>query len=279
MASMGFEPALPAVHGGTRASTSVGTSHASFAHESDKRATRIDDLQSGHWEPSRVARSERQKLLSRDDDDCDLERAVRASLVQQSIETCRAVSKGEPHDADDGFQRAVEASLMEHALEASKAQAHAERLELIREAEELHLRDSVEQDLPPQLAGLMGSLRDRHPSLVKEIQSMAGVSLKFEFLRLSLRNDVDDFANKQALQDIFSKLSIEERLDLQHAYLLADGERNAYFLQIVEEDRRQRHKLGGATHNGKQRIVHRGKAPVSNIKGGRLRDSLLRRLP
>jgi hypothetical protein len=143
-----------------------------------------------------------------------------------------------------GFTHLEADSLVQQRAGLSEGRSYDGQMERIREVEELHLRQGMEQDLPLQLASLVGNLRERHPTLVKDIQKMAGVTLKYDFLRLSLRDDADDFKNKQALQDMYSRLSIEERCELQCAYELADGERDAYFLQIVEEDRRQRRKLG-----------------------------------
>jgi hypothetical protein len=97
-------------------------------------------------------------------------------------------------------------------------------------------------DIPMPLAGMMASLRQNHPSIVKEIKYMAGATLKFDYLRACLLED-EDFEGKQRRFEIYEQLSPEDRQDLERSFHLSDGQRDAFILEVVTEDRRMRAKL------------------------------------
>lgn len=115
-------------------------------------------------------------------------------------------------------------------------------LERVREAERRH-----QPCWPIAMAGMMNDLRARHPSLVEEIKYMSGATLRFEYLRACLLEEEGgkgNFEGKQRVLDVYGRLTDEDKEDLERAFHLAEGRRDAFILEIVTEDRRQRRKLG-----------------------------------
>jgi len=131
-----------------------------------------------------------------------------------------------------------------------------ERCLSIQRAMKEHLATTVPAlDDPPHLASQLRRLGSTHPSLLLEIRHMAGHTLKFQYLQECVCSDQEQPDHeKMGITELWAVLSDQDKRSLSHAHSLADGERDPFFLRIVEEDRCMRTKLGGVTmaSNNKQ---------------------------
>jgi len=122
------------------------------------------------------------------------------------------------------------------------------QLEGLRKAEEEYLEPSTrdKENLPPDIAALVSRLGENNRSLVREIKYAAGSTLKFQYMQkcLLLAEGADSqFQGKEQLRELWLALTNDDRKDIERAFHLADGQRDAFFMSIVEEDRHYRHKL------------------------------------
>jgi len=98
-------------------------------------------------------------------------------------------------------------------------------------------------------ADLQSLLRKLNPSIVSDIMWTAGSTPKIQFLQACLSqqaNAADELAPalKVRKQQLWQSLSDRDRRDLLLAFELGEGHQNRFFLECVEDDRRQHQKLG-----------------------------------
>jgi len=121
------------------------------------------------------------------------------------------------------------------------------QLEGLRKAEEEHLEPSSrDKELPSNIAALLCRLGESNRSLVREIKYAAGNTLKFQYMQkcLLLAEGTDSqFQGKEELRELWLALDCHDREDIERAFHLADGQRDAFFLSVIDEDRRHRQKL------------------------------------
>mmetsp|Transcript_31921 Transcript_31921/g.80973 ORF Transcript_31921/g.80973 Transcript_31921/m.80973 type:complete len:226 (-) Transcript_31921:175-852(-) len=101
-------------------------------------------------------------------------------------------------------------------------------------------RADAEPQTPTRLDELLAVFAQRHPSIAREIGETAACSLRFEFLQECTRPS----GTKDRRREIWHAMGEEDRWDLVQAHSLSDGERDQFFLKIVEQDALMRRKLG-----------------------------------
>mmetsp|Transcript_134475 Transcript_134475/g.374787 ORF Transcript_134475/g.374787 Transcript_134475/m.374787 type:complete len:218 (-) Transcript_134475:397-1050(-) len=108
------------------------------------------------------------------------------------------------------------------------------------------LLDDLPPDLPLRLRAMLRKLGCQHPSLLRDIVWCAAASVKVRFWQACgelERVDEPSDRTRENIQELWSLLGLQDRLDLVNAHTLGDGRREQYFLRIAEEDRQTRAKL------------------------------------
>ena len=112
---------------------------------------------------------------------------------------------------------------------------------------------TTDTPMPFSLAFAMAELGRTNPPLARAIMKTADTASAVEYMQQCLRLDEgssEDFEAKRILASAWGKLSSDDRRDVENAFHLADGEREACMLSLAREDRRQRRKLEGGRARG-----------------------------